>query len=167
MLNSLVLSSYSPIILPVTFIFGIHSIEKEMLYQKKSLVGLFFILISLLIFYDRAKKNSEGFLISGLVLFYFTYIMSRYVPIFYKFNMSMFILSLVFIVIGVTKVDFYTEKTQFLILSLLGIFISIYYLLPYERKHHSLFSISIPVLALSFSVFVFSCIESPISNITA
>ena len=167
MLNSLVLSSYSPIILPVTFTFGILSLEREMLYNRKSLLGLFFIFISLLIFYDRSSKNVEGFLISGLVLFYFTYVMSRYLPNFYKFNTSMFILSLAFIAVGTTKLDFYTEKTQFLVLSLLGIFISIYYLFPYERKHHKLFSISLPVLGISYSILVFSCIESPISNITA
>ena len=69
MLNSLVLDTYSPIIVPLTFIYGINYIEKELILGNLNILGFIFLIISLLIYYDRVTKHKRDFLISGLVLF--------------------------------------------------------------------------------------------------
>ena len=87
MIQSKVLSSYSPLIVPVSFIFGLKFIENDIIYGKLSLLGMFLFSLSLFLFSVRIKDiyNEETFY-SGIGLFIFSYILLKYSPNLYKFS---------------------------------------------------------------------------------
>lgn len=159
MLNSLVLEHYSPILVPLSFIYGLKIAESELLMGNINAIGLFFVIVSLLIYYDRVQKKNKDFLIAGLVLFFLCYIMNTYV----SYNASTILLTLVslcFIAYGVTDIDFST-KSQYIYLSLLLVFIGMVILIPYERNKMLPYGMSFLVMSLGISILTFATLQLP------
>lgn len=75
MINSLVLQTYSPIIIPLSFIYGINFIEKELVYGGFPIIGFFALMISLLIYYDRVEDKKKDYLATGLAAFFISYLL--------------------------------------------------------------------------------------------
>ena len=159
MLNSLVLEHYSPILVPLSFIYGLKFAESELLMGNINAIGLFFILVSLLIYYDRVQKKNKDFLIAGLVLFFFCYMMNTYVS-YNAVTILLTLVSLCFIAYGITDIDFST-KSQYIYLSLLLIFVGMVILIPYERNKMLPYGMSFLVMSLGISILTFATLQLP------
>ena len=141
--------------------FGVNFVERDLVYKDLSLFGMFFIAMSLLIFYDRTMKNEKVFLATGLGLFFVSYVLMRYYPFFkYTAMLAMFV-SLCMIAIGVSKFDIEVYNNQYIYLALLTIFVATAILIPYERNNYQMFNISFVLLILAYTVLVYSCIDAP------
>ena len=162
MINSLVLQTYSPIIIPLSFIYGVNFVEKEMLYNGFPSLGFISIIISLLIFYDRVETKKKEYLASGLGGFFLSYILMIYTE---KTVLSALCLlsSLFLIGYGISDMGFYSYKNQYIYLSLFMIFISLVFLIPYEREYLNAYSNSMLLIALAITILVFSCIDTPLT----
>jgi len=159
MLNSLVLEHYSPILVPLSFIYGLKFTENEVLLGNINPIGLFFIVVSLLIYYDRVHKKNKEFLLAGLVLFFFCYMTNTYVA-YNIITIGLTLVSLCFIAYGITDVDFST-KSQYIYLSLLLIFIGIVVFIPYERNNMLPYGMSFLVMSLGISILTFATLQLP------
>lgn len=159
MLNSLVLEHYSPILVPLSFIYGLKFTENELLMGNINAVGLFFIVISLLIYYDRVHKKNKDFLIAGLVLFFLCYTTNTYVA-YNIITIGLTIVSLCFIAYGITDIDFST-KSQYIYLSLLLIFVGMIVLIPYERTNMLPYGMSFLSMSLGISILTFATLQLP------
>jgi len=141
--------------------FGVNFVERDLVYKDLSLFGMFFIAMSLLIFYDRTMKNEKVFLATGLGLFFVSYVLMRYYPFFKYTAMLVMFVSLCMIAIGVSKFDIEVYNNQYIYLALLTIFVATAILIPYERNNYQMFNISFVLLILAYTVLVYSCIDAP------
>jgi len=162
MINSLVLQTYSPIIIPLSFIYGVNFVEKELLYNGFPSLGFTSIIISLLIFYDRVETKKKDYLGAGLGLFLLSYFLLTYTDRII-FNSLCLLSSLFLIGYGISDMGFYSYKNQYIYLSLFMIFISLIFLIPYEREYLNAYSTSMLLLAFSITVLVFTCINTPLT----
>ena len=161
MLNSLVLETYSPILVPLSFIFGVNYIEKELLLGNLNILGFLFLIISFLIYYDRVEqKNNKDFLIAGLVLFIIAYMLISYTKN-WLFSTLTLLASLIFICYGITKIDF-SPRSQYIYFSLFLMFIGMSFIIPYERKNLSPYNLSLISISISITILVFVTIQSPV-----
>ena len=159
MLNSLVLDTYSPIIVPLTFIYGVNYIEKELVFGKLNILGFLFLIISFLIYYDRVPKHKKEFLIAGLTLFIVSYIILSYTQK-WTIGACLALTSLLFICHGIIEVDF-SIKSQYIYLSLFMLFVGLVFLIPYERNKMVPYNLSLIVISLSITILVFITIKLP------
>lgn len=160
MINSLVLQSYSPIIVPLSFIYGISFSEKELLYGKVPIIGLFGILIAFLVYYDRVENKKKEYLIPGLFGLMISYLMTSYSNR-YLLNTLLLFVSLCLIGYGVTDLELYSYRNQYIYLSLFIMFVSMSLLLPYERKYLQAYSLSLVSIAISITILVFVTVKVP------
>jgi hypothetical protein len=160
MINSLVLQTYSPIIIPLSFIYGVNFVEREMLYSQFSVIGMLAIIVSLLIFYDRVETKKKEYLGAGIGTFIASYALLLYLnrPI---FSSLCLITSLFLIGYGISDMGFYSYKNQYIYLSLFLLFVSLVFLLPYERKHLNAHSMSMLTVAFAITMLTFVCIDTP------
>ena len=160
MIQSAVLNSYSPILIPVSFIFGLNFIEKDLIYSNNfSYIGILLILSSLLLLSDRVKepKNRDR-LIAGCVLFGISYISLRYFKIF-KLSIAAIIVSVFLIGEGIIEYDILNEKVQQIYLSLFIIFIYLVIILPKEYGDVQPFSLSVIIPSIFYTLIVLNTIE--------
>lgn len=157
MLQSKVLSSYSPIIIPVSFIFGLNFIEKDLLFEKFSPLGITLFIISFLLFLDRVEDAKDRTNLNvGSGLFIFSYILFRYFPSLYKISLSIMLISLILIGQGLVEYDIYNTDVQQIYLSLFIIFIYFISVMPYNNNIDSL-SLIIP--SIFFTIIVLKSIN--------
>lgn len=161
MLNSLILQTYSPLIIPLSFMFGVNFVERDLVYKDLSLFGIFFIAMSLLIFYDRTMKHEKALLATGLGLFFVSYVVMRYYPFFKYTSILLMLVSLGLIATGVSKFDIEVYNNQYIYLALLTMFVATAVMIPYERNNYQMFNISFVLLILAYTVLVYSCIDAP------
>jgi hypothetical protein len=162
MINSLVLQTYSPIIIPLSFIYGVNFVEKELLYTGFPSLGFSAIVISLLIFYDRVETKKKEYLGAGLGAFFASYLLLTYTDT-TVINALCMLSSLFLIGYGISDMGFYSYKNQYIYLSLFMIFVSLVFLLPYEREYLNAYSMSMLILAFSITILVFTCIDTPLT----
>jgi len=160
MINSLVLQTYSPIIAPLSFIYGVNFVEKEILFNGYSSLGFLAMLLSFLLFYDRVETKKKEYLSSGLGFFLFSYFLMKYTNIFILSSIFLLV-SLFLIGYGISDMGLYSYKNQYIYLSLLLIFISLVFLLPYQRDYMNAYNMSMLILTFAFTVLVFTCIDIP------
>lgn len=162
MINSLVLQTYSPIIIPLSFIYGINFIEKELVYGGFPIIGFFALMISLLIYYDRVEDKKKDYLATGLAAFFVSYLLLSYTN---KIILSALclIVSLFLIGYGISDMGFYSYKNQYIYLALFMIFISLVFLIPYEREYLNAYSISMLMLAFAITILVFMSVKTPLT----
>lgn len=160
MINSLVLQTYAPVIIPLTFIYGVNFVEREILYSDFSTLGMASIILSLLIFYDRVETKKKEYLSSGICAFVVSYalLLSSKRPI---FSSLCLITSLFLIGYGISDMGYYSYKNQYIYLSLILLSVSLIFLLPYERHHLKAHSMSMMTIAFSITMLTFVCIDSP------
>tara|TARA_Y100000310_G_C20650176_1_gene798962 strand:- start:1118 stop:1606 length:489 start_codon:yes stop_codon:yes gene_type:complete len=162
MINSLVLQTYSPIIVPLSFIYGINFVEKELVYGGFPSIGFFAIMMSLLIYYDRVEDKKKEYLASGLVAFFLSYLLLSYTKK-VIFSALCLLVSLFLIGYGISDMGFYSYKNQYIYLSLFMIFVSLVFLIPYEREYLNAYSISMLMLAFAITILVFMSVKTPIA----
>ena len=162
MINSLVLQTYSPIIIPLSFIYGVNFVEKELLYGGFPSIGFFAIMISLLIFYDRVEDKKKEYLSTGLGTFFLSYLLLSYTKK-VIFSALCLLISLFLIGYGISDMGFYSYKNQYIYLALFLIFISLVFLIPYEREYLNAYSISMLMLAFAITILVFMSVKTPLT----
>ena len=113
MINSLVLQTYSPIIIPLSFIYGINFVEKELVYGGFPSIGFFAIMISLLIYYDRVEDEKKEYLSTGLVAFFLSYLLLSYTKK-VIFSSLCLLVSLFLIAYGISDMGFHSFKNQYI-----------------------------------------------------
>jgi len=162
MINSLVLQTYSPIIIPLSFIYGINFVEKELVYGGFPSIGFLAIMISLLIYYDRVEDKKKDYLATGLGAFFLSYLMLSYTKK-VIFSALCLIVSLFLIGYGISDMGFYSYKNQYIYLALFMIFVSLVFLIPYEREYLNAYSISMLMLAFAITILVFMSVKTPLT----
>lgn len=130
MIQSKVLDTYSPILIPVSFIFGLNFIERDLLFEKLSPIGILLFSLSVFLFTTRVKDpNYDTTLNTGSALFVFFYILLKYVPSLKRLSLLGLLIALILIGQGVIKYDIYDKNNQLIYISLFIIYI---YLLFYN-----------------------------------
>ena len=130
MIQSKVLDTYSPIIIPVSFLFGLNFIEKDLLYDRVSIIGILLLSLSVFLFTDRVNSPKyDTTLNTGAGLFVFFYILFKYVPSLRRFSLFGLLISLILIGQGIIKYDIYDKNNQLIYISLFLIYV---YLLFYR-----------------------------------
>jgi len=162
MINSLVLQTYSPIIIPLSFIYGINFVEKELVYGGFPSIGFLAIMISLLIYYDRVENKKKDYLATGLGAFFLSYLLLSYTKK-VIFSALCLIVSLFLIGYGISDMGFYSYKNQYIYLALFMIFVSLVFLIPYEREYLNAYSISMLMLAFAITILVFMSVKTPLT----
>lgn len=162
MINSLVLQTYSPIIIPLSFIYGINFVEKELVYDGFPSIGFVAIMLSLLIFYDRVENKKKEYLGLGLGAFFLSYLMLSYTNR-VVFSALCLITSLFLIGYGISDMELYSYKNQYIYLSLFMLFISLVFLIPYEREYLNAYSISMLMLTFAITILVFMSVKTPLT----
>ena len=157
MIKSKVLDTYSPIIIPVSFIFGLNFIENDLIYNRFSMLGIILIATSISIFIERVEKseNDEIFAVGG-GLFGVSYLMLKYLPSLYKTSILSMFISLILIGKGVVKYDIYDTNVQQIYFSLFVLFLYFALMIPNEYKIGSL-GIAIP--SIFYTILVLNCIK--------
>ena len=162
MINSLVLQTYSPIIIPLSFIYGINFVEKELVYGGFPSIGFVAIMLSLLIFYDRVENKKKEYLGLGLGTFFLSYLLLSYTNR-VVFSALCLITSLFLIGYGISDMELYSYKNQYIYLSLFMLFISLVFLIPYEREYLNAYSISMLMLTFAITILVFMSVKTPLT----
>ena len=162
MIQSKILEYYSPLIIPFTFITGTCFIETDMLFQKKSFIGNILLIVSLLILYDRIEANNDAYLGSGLILFYISYILFRYMDLFKNSTAIMMLISLCLIAEGIQKFDIYSYKNQYVYFSLAILFVSLIILIPMEVNHVGYYFV---LPSIAYTILSLSTIDIPFKKL--
>jgi hypothetical protein len=161
MLNSLVLENYSPILIPISFIYGINLSELGYLCGDFSFIGIFILSMSLLIYYDRIEEKKNETLPAGLFLFVLAYILSLK-------NINKFIVGAIllasFVMIGedvTAKNDVYDPSDQYVYFSLVVMFFVFIFLFPGDRINSSPQSLSLILVGISITILTLTTIKTP------
>lgn len=160
MLNSLILQSYSPIIIPTSFIYAVNYIEREFLLGNFGFLGFLVLIGSFLIYYDRVRAKRNHIVLAGLLLFLLSYFIFLQVNKMYL-NFAMMTGALFMIAYGVTDLDIYLEKNQYVYLALLMLLVSFTFLIPYERNQMNPYNLSLISVALGITILVFTTVKTP------
>ena len=155
MIQSKVLETYSPIIIPVSFLFGLNLIEKNLLYDKVSFIGILLFTLSIFLFTTRIKDPKyDTTLNTGAALFVFFYILFKYVLSLRRFSLIGLLISLILIGQGIIKYDIYDKNNQLIYISLFLIYV---YLLFYRGDDifHKL-----PGPSVFYTILVLSSIDT-------
>lgn len=161
MINSLVLQTYSPIIIPTAFIYAINYIEREHLLGEVGGVGFLILMASTFLYYDRAITKQKGMILGGIILFLISYFLSLNVNYFYG-NILLISISLGLIGYGLTEFKFYREKNQYILLSLILLFYSFGILIPRDRITMKPYGYSLLSVAVGFTILVFASVRTPV-----
>ena len=161
MINSLILETYSPIIIPLSFIYSINHIEREFLLGNTGILGFVLLILSLLIYYDRAyNHNEKGYLLAGIIGLAITYYM--YTLVYSKFiNFSLVLLFLCLMGYSLTDMDIYSSKNQYIYLSLFLLLLAFTLFIPYEREYLRPYNLSLLFVSLSITILVFTTVKTP------
>ena len=176
MLNSVFLQSYAPLIIPFNTICGILLSEKALVYNKIDFIGIFLMITGFLLFFDRLYKDSlsqtkKVMLTVSLFILLLDYFLILALTI-YKLNRIKIFFYIVFIAFAltfgwtITDDNISSQNTQYIFFSLLGICGTIIYLFPKYRNTGEIFTFSLPLLTVFFTILVFSSIQTPISTIS-
>lgn len=161
MINSLILQSYSPIIIPTSFIYAVNYIEREFLLGNFGFLGFLVLIVSFLIYYDRVRAKRKHIVLAGLLLFLLSYFIFLQVNKMYL-NFAMMTGALFLIAYGITDLDVYTEKNQYVYLALLMLLVSFTFLMPYERNQMNPYNLSLISIALGITILVFTTVKTPV-----
>ena len=174
MLNSIFLENYAPLIIPFNTVCGILLSEKGVLYRNFDLIGIFLLITGFLLFFDRLYKNSltgakKVMLPVSLFLVLGSYLSIVFITI-YKYDKIKLFFYLVFIAffltLGwvITNDNISSTNTQYVFFSILGICGTLLYLIPKYRESGEVFTYSLPLLTVFFTILVFSSITTPITT---
>jgi len=173
MLDSIFFESYAPLIIPFNTICGILLSEKALLYSKLDFIGLFLLVTGFLLFYDRLYKNSltgskKILLPVSIFLVLGSYLGLLLVNIYQIPNLKYFLYLVflgLFLTLGwvITDDNISTVNTQYVFFSILGIVATMLYLIPKYRNSGEVFTYSLPLLTVFFTILVFSSISTPIT----
>ena len=121
MIQSAVLQDYSPIIVPLSFIYGLRGVLQSMPLGNIELIGVFFMLVSLFIFYDRIADQNKELFACGLILFLVSYLSIRTLnPL---WLICMMAISLFLITKGILSDINFTTYSQYVYLSVILLFV--------------------------------------------
>jgi len=176
MLNSIFLENYAPLIIPFNTVCGILLSEKGIVYNNIDLIGLFLLVTGFLLFFDRLYKSSLSgakkiMLPVSLFLVLVTYYSIVLINIYGYEKIKFFFYLLfigVFLTLGwvITNDDISSTNTQYIFFSILGICGTLLYLIPKYRNSGEVFTYSLPLLTIFFTILVFSSISTPITTTT-
>ncbi len=174
MLNSIFLENYAPLIIPFNTVCGILLSEKGIVYNNIDLIGLFLLITGFLLFFDRLYKSSLSgtkkimlpislFLVLGS--YYSIVLINIYkyekIKLFFYLLFFGFFLTLGWVI---TNDDISSTNTQYVFFSILGICGTLLYLIPKYRNSGEVFTYSLPLLTVFFTILVFSSISTPITT---
>lgn len=132
-----------------------------MLLGNPGLLGFFILLGSILIYYDRVHAKHKQYVLAGLILFYVSYFM--FLQLEKKILNSILMFGSLFLVAyGLTDLDVYLEKNQYIYFSLFMLFVSFTLLMPYERNQLNPYNLSLISVALGITILVFTTIKTPV-----
>lgn len=176
MLNSIFLENYAPLIIPFNTVCGILLSEKGIIYNNIDLIGIFLLLTGFLLFFDRLYKSSLSgikkimlpvslFLVLGSYLSIVVINIYKYekTKLFFYLLFTAFFLTLGWVI---TDDNISSTNTQYVFFSILGICGTLLYLIPKYRDNGEVFTYSLPLLTVFFTILVFSTISTPISTIS-
>ena len=161
MINSLILQSYSPIIIPTSFIYAVNYIEREFLLGNLGILGFIVLIGSFLIYYDRVHAKHKEYVLGGLSLFlvaYFTFLQTQKIYL----NIALLSGALFMIAYGITDLDIYLEKNQYVYIALILLLVSFSILMPYERNQINPYNLSLISVALGITILVFTTVKTPV-----
>ena len=172
MLNSIFLENYAPLIIPFNTVCGILLSEKGIIYNNIDLIGIFLLLTGFLLFFDRLYKSSltgtkkimlpvSLFLVLGSYLSIVVISIYKYekTKLFFYLLFTAFFLTLGWVI---TDDSISSTNTQYVFFSILGICGTLLYLIPKYRDSGEVFTYSLPLLTVFFTILVFSTISTPI-----
>ena len=156
MIDSAVLENYAPVIVPLTFTYGLRGIIQNVPIGGIEIVGIAFMIISLLIYYDRvAEKDKEIFAI-GLGLLFVSYIGIRMIrPLWLLLTMAG---GLVMIGKGVLKDIDFSKESQRIYISLILLFSGFIFTLV-ENNSFPPYPIALLLNALGITFLTLSTME--------
>jgi hypothetical protein len=174
MLNSIFLESYAPLIIIFNVIFGFNIIERNLIKKKLDPIGIFLLFTGLLIYLDRLLKpdidKTKTIIIPvSLSIVFVSYILQSS-SIIYKFERLKYLFYILFVSFffvlgwGITSEGLYSENTQYVFASIFFFLLSILIMIPIHRKKGEIFSFSLLLLSLSFTVLIFTSIKIPITQ---
>ena len=108
---------------------------------------------------DSKKKD---YLASGLVTFFISYLLLSYTKRVIISSLCL-IVSLFLIGYGISDMGFYSYKNQYIYLALFMIFVSLVFLIPYEREYLNAYSISMLMLSFAITILVFMSVKTPLT----
>lgn len=171
MLNSLFLDSYAPLIIPINLIVGFLMTQKSIIFKQVNLVGLFLLFLGFLIYYDRltgtdrssAKKIILPLFILSFYIFYMFSLISEIENRKILLYVSYIFITCSLIVIGWVLGDneFFSQKSQYIYLSVIGLISILIYYLPKYRKEGEIFSFTLSFMALFLIILIYMSIKTP------
>ena len=165
MLQSKVLETFSPILIPFSFLLGVNMIESSVMYQKFSMIGTILFTLSLGLFYDRIENSRDDTLLFiGFLLFGLGYFSLNYLPVFNQTAISLMLGGTV--LLGyyiINDHDIYDYQNQYIYLSLLILFLYLAIIIPYNRsRNNMLLYMVIPLFF--YTILVLSTIKIPFNT---
>ena len=158
MIESAVLENYAPVIVPLTFIYGLRSIIQSMPLGDVELIGFIFMLCSLLVYYDRvADTDKEAFGV-GLGLFIASYLAIRLVRSIWL--LCLMTTALVLIARGVLDDIDFSAHAQRVYLSLILLFVGFVFTLI-ENNSLPPHPVALLINAVGISILTLSTVELP------
>ena len=174
MLDSIFFESYAPLIIPFNTVCGILLSEKALLYRKLDFIGLFLLVTGFLLFYDRLYKDSLSGSKKVVLPVSIFLVLGSYLGLLladiYKIKNIKYFLYLVFLGLFLafgwvaTDDNISNVNTQYVFFSILGITGTLLYLIPKYRDTGEVFTYSLPLLTIFFTILVFTTISTPITS---
>ena len=174
MLNSIFLENYAPLIIPFNTVCGILLSEKGIVYNNIDLIGLFLLITGFLLFFDRLYKSSLSgtkkimlpislFLVLGS--YYSIVLINIYkyekIKLFFYLLFFGFFLTLGWVITNDDISSTNTTQKNKIRASQSG---TLLYLIPKYRNSGEVFTYSLPLLTVFFTILVFSSISTPITT---
>lgn len=158
MIDSAVLENYAPVIVPLTFIYGLRSVIQSIPLGGVELIGIIFMLGSLLIYYDRVADANRDVFGFGLGLFIVSYLGIRMVRSIWL--LCLMTAALVMIGRGVLDVADFSAHAQRVYLALLLLFVGFVFTLI-ENNSLPPYPIALLVNAVGITILTLSTVELP------
>lgn len=166
MLESKVLETFSPILIPFSFLIGINLVEVNLIYQKFSLIGSILFVLSLMILYDRVEDpKDETRLVIGNTLFAFGYLTLTYSPLFYYTGSLIFLAGCIMIAESIIdNPNIYNYRHQYVYISLASLYFYLGIAVPYSRNNLSNIHTNLIIPLFFYTVLVISTIKLPFNT---
>jgi hypothetical protein len=171
MIDSLFLESYGPLIIPTNLILGFLMTQKSVIFKKINIVGFFLLFSGLLVYYERltdtiSNSNDKSILPVFMSLFYVFYLFSLIFEIDNRENLMYvcyFMISSSLLVIGWILGDneIFSQKSQYIYLTIIGLIFIFTYYLPKYRKEGEIFSFTLSFMSLFLIVLIYVSIKTP------
>lgn len=164
MVNSEVLNSFGALIVPLFIISGKIYIEREMIKRRYSILGIILTFIGFLFFLNGIETTKDK---QKFVLWLWLFLMLSHFSLFLMFLEKKTRLLLYFTGIYVSlwtlmvwflSKDKFDKETQYIVFSTALIIFSNVYYIPFSSKRADMFSFSIPLYAVGWSLLCMTTI---------